>query len=357
MATNAGNDGLPKRPTRDDVAMLAGVSSAVVSYVLNNGPRPVAAATRERVLDAVRQLDYVPNQIARSLAGSSTRTIGLIAPTLANPVWAELAMGITDVALPRSNLLMVCNVEGNADLDMHYASTLASKRVDGIIVVPTADPGLLLEAMGKAHIPVVVVERETPGVPSVVVDAVATGHVATEHLLNLGHKHVAFLREHRSGLDSWQRFDGYRAALTEADITFDPSLVADAGPNIDGKSIVEAGRTAANTLLDAERRPTAVFAHNDLIAIAVVQEARRRGLEVPADLSVIGVDDTEAGRYGDPALTTVAFPSRELGRAAAELLLGMATGQDQPVLTVISRGKVLVRDSTAPPPRRAPDHT
>ncbi|MCP3935648.1 MAG: LacI family transcriptional regulator, partial [Actinomycetia bacterium] len=180
MATNAGNDGLPKRPTRDDVAMLAGVSSAVVSYVLNNGPRPVAAATRERVLDAVRQLDYVPNQIARSLAGSSTRTIGLIAPTLANPVWAELAMGITDVALPRSNLLMVCNVEGNADLDMHYASTLASKRVDGIIVVPTADPGLLLEAMGKAHIPVVVVERETPGVPSVVVDAVATGHVATE---------------------------------------------------------------------------------------------------------------------------------------------------------------------------------
>ncbi|MCP3935758.1 MAG: LacI family transcriptional regulator, partial [Actinomycetia bacterium] len=245
----------------------------------------------------------------------------------------------------------------SADLDLHYASMLASKRVDGIVLVPTADPEELLEAMDREHIPVVVTERETMSATCVVVDAVATGRLATRHLLDLGHSRIAFLREHRSSLDSWRRFEGYRDTLAEAGISFDASLVTEAAPNIDGGSIVEASRLAANTLLDAVPRPTAVFAHNDLIALAVVQEARRRGLDVPSELSVIGVDNAEAGRYANPTLTTVAFPSRELGRAAARLLLGSTDSRSQSALTVIAPGEVLARDSTAPPPRDNNGHT
>ncbi len=339
------------RPTRDDVAALAGVSSAVVSYVVNDGPRPVSATTRQRVLDAIRTLGYIPNQAARSLAGRRTRTLGLIAPTLANPVWSGLALGVNDVALPESFLPMVCDVEGDDHLELRFAEILASKQVDGVIVVPTADPATTLDILASASIPVVVVERLTPLAPSVVVDAETTGRLVTRHLLDLGHRHIVYLREHASRFHSRHRLEGYRAALYEAGVTTDDRYVFDAGPSrLD--SIVEGARAAAEDIFDLDPRPTAVFAHNDLIAIAVVQAARRRGVRIPDDISVIGVDDIEAGRYVQPALTTVPFPSRELGRVATRTVLEMIDGGTPPGATVIPPSELVVRASTARPPTR-----
>ena len=340
--------GVEKRPTRDDVAALAGVSTAVVSYVVNDGPRPVSPDTRARVLDAIRRLDYVPNQAARSLAGQRTRTLGLIAPTLANPVWSGLALGVNDVALPETFLLMVCDVENDARLDVHYAETLASKQVDGVILVPSAEPDDTLAVLERSRIPTVVVERSTASAPSVVVDAAATGRLVAEHLLRLGHRRIAFVREHRASLDSRHRLRGYRSALAGAGIAVDDRLVVTTGPNLDD-SIVEGARASAESLFDVEPRPTAVFAHNDLIAIAVVQAAHGRGLRVPDDVSLIGVGDIEAGRYIEPPLTTMPFPSRELGRVAAGIVLDMIGGGAPPASTVIPPGELLVRSSTAPP--------
>jgi len=336
-----------RRPTRDDVAELAGVSSAVVSYVVNEGPRPVSEAARQRVLDAIRSLGYIPNQAARSLAGQRTRTLGLIAPTLANPVWSGLALGVNDVALPESFLPMVCDVEGDADLDLHYAETLASKQVDGVIIVPSAEPADTLGILVRASVPAVVVERSTSLAPSVVVDAEATGRLVTQHLLDLGHRRIAFLREHGSSLDSRHRLLGYRAALSEAGLTPDDRFVLDTGLSRHG-SIVEGARSAAEEIFELDPPPTAVFAHNDLIAIAVVRAARRRGWRVPDDVSVIGVDDIEAGRYVEPPLTTMPFPSRELGRVAARTLLTMIAGGAPPRSTVIPPSRLVVRASTAP---------
>ena len=337
-----------RRPTRDDVAALAGVSTAVVSYVVNDGPRPVSEAARRRGLDAIRRLDYVPNQAARSLAGQRTGTLGLIVPTLANPVWAGLALGAGDIALPESFLLMMCDVENDPQLDAHYAETLASKQLDGVIVVPTAQPDATLDLLARAQIPAVVVERSTPEAPCVVVDAEATGRLVTQHLLDLGHRRIAFVSEHGSVLDSRHRLRGYRAALSDHGVEADDRLVIGTGPSLQ-HSIVEGASAAAEHLLDLDPRPTALFAHNDLIAIAVIRSAHRRGLVVPDDLSVIGVDDTEAGRYIDPALTTMPFPSRDLGRAAARILLTMIEGGDVPESTVIPPCDLIVRASTAPP--------
>ncbi len=309
----------------------------------------MADETRRRVLDAVDELDYLPNEIARSLAGQSTRSVGLITPTLANPVWAEVTMGVTDVLREASYLLLVCDVEDLADQELKYAEMLVAKRVDGVVLVPTADTEAAVAILQRGGVAVVVVEQEVATVPCVVVDAEATGRMVTDHLLSLGHTRIGFLREHRTSLDSWKRLTGYENALSAAGVALDPDLVVDAPASVDG-GIVAGGIDAARRLLDAQSRPTAVFAHNDLMAIAVIHEARRRGWEVPDDLSVVGVDDVEAGRYLDPPLTTLPFPKRELGRVAARKLLDLMQGTTPEMLTTLLPPELIIRGSTSRPP-------
>ena len=337
-----------RRPTRDDVAARAGVSSAVVSYVLNGGPKPVTEEKRERVLAAVEELGYLPNEIARSLAGQSTRSIGLIAPTLVNPVWATVAMGISDVTGPRDYLMIVCDVEDQSELDQRYAQMMVSKRVDGVVLVPTANTSETLAILDRAAIPTIVVEHNLARTACVLVDAQDTGYRATKHLIELGHSRIGILRERRSSLDSWKRFVGFEDAMREAGLRVDPDVVVDAAPSIDG-SVVEGSLAAARTLLTREPRPTAVFAHNDLMAIAVVHQARELGLAVPEDLSVVGVDDIDAGRYLDPPLTTVPFPARELGREAASRLLDTLAGDDRLGSSLLRAPDLVVRGSTSSP--------
>lgn len=337
-----------RRPTRDDVAKRAGVSSAVVSYVLNGGPKPVAEDKRQRVRAAIEELGYLPNDIARSLAGQSTKSIGVIAPTLANPVWASLTMGVSDVISQKDYLMIVCDVEDDPGLDQRYAQMMVSKRVDGVIVVPTANTPSTLAILERAGVPAIVVEQDVEGAPCVIVDAHDAGYRVTRHLIDLGHTRIAILREHRSSLDSWKRYLGYSDALAQAGIELDPALVADGAASIEG-SVVEGSIAAAHALLDVVPRPTAVFAHNDLIAIAVIYVARSRGLRVPEDVSVIGVDDIDAGRYCNPPLTTVPFPSRQLGQEAANRLLGVLSGGSSERLSVLRCPPLVIRSSTVAP--------
>lgn len=338
-----------RRPTRDDVAKRAGVSSAVVSYVLNGGPKPVGEDKRQRVLAAVEELGYYPNEIARSLAGQATRSIGVIAPTLVNPVWAKLTMGISDAISVYEYLMIVCDVEDQPDLDQRYAQMMVAKQVDGVILVPTANTPSTLSILDRGGIPAIVVEQDVSDAACVLVDAQDSGYRVTEHLTALGHRRIAILREHRSSLDSWKRYLGYEQALREAGLEVDPALVADGAASIDG-SVVEGSIAAAGALLDVVPRPTAVFAHNDLMAIAVIQVARQRGLRVPEDLSVIGVDDADAGRYCEPPLTTLPFPARELGREAGVRILAAMGGGEVERLSVLPSPPLVIRGSTAPPP-------
>ena len=338
-----------RRPTRDDVAKRAGVSSAVVSYVLNGGPKPVGEDKRQRVLAAVEELGYYPNEIARSLAGQATRSIGVIAPTLVNPVWAKLTMGISDAISVHEYLMIVCDVEDQPDLDQRYAQMMVAKQVDGVILVPTANTPSTLSILDRGGIPAIVVEQDVSDAACVLVDAPDSGYRVTEHLTALGHRRIAILREHRSSLDSWKRYLGYEQALREAGLEVDPALVADGAASIDG-SVVEGSIAAAGALLDVVPRPTAVFAHNDLMAIAVIQVARQRGLRVPEDLSVIGVDDADAGRYCDPPLTTLPFPARELGREAGVRILAAMGGGEVERLSVLPSPPLVIRGSMAPPP-------
>lgn len=338
-----------RRPTRNDVAALAGVSSAVVSYVMNDGPRPVADRTRQRVLEAVAALDYRPNEIARSLAGLSTRTIGLIVPTLSNPVWAELAMGLTDLLEDESYALIVCDVETRPENDAVYANMLASKRVDGVVIVPTVDPEPVLKILEAAGIPAIVFEKAVDSAVSVVTDAELCARIVTEYLLGLGHRRIGLLREHVTAIDSWQRINGYTAALTEAGLEVDPQLIATAEPSVSGR-IVEGSLAAARAILTARPRPTAVIAHNDMVAIGVLSVAREMGLRVPEDLSIVGCDDVEAARYTDPPITTLPLEPRNWGRVTARLLLDIMAGVEPPMLTVLLPRNLVIRGSSGPPP-------
>jgi DNA-binding LacI/PurR family transcriptional regulator len=320
-----------------------------VSYVLNGGPKPVGEDKRQRVLAAVEELGYYPNEIARSLAGQATRSIGVIAPTLVNPVWAKLTMGISDAISVYEYLMIVCDVEDQPDLDQRYAQMMVAKQVDGVILVPTANTPSTLSILDRGGIPAIVVEQDVFDAACVLVDAQDTGYRVTEHLTALGHRRIAILREHRSSLDSWKRYLGYEQALREAGLEVDPALVANGAASIDG-SVVEGSIAAAGALLDVVPRPTAVFAHNDLMAIAVIQVARQRGLRVPEDLSVIGVDDADAGRYCEPPLTTLPFPARELGREAGVRILAAMGGGEVERLSVLPSPPLVIRGSTAPPP-------
>ena len=172
----------------------------------------MAKTTLDRVLEAVRELNYRPNDIARSLRGQRTHTVGLITPTLTNPVYAEVAMGITDVLGDESYLLMVCDAEDSPDHDTQYAHMLVSKQVDAVVLIPTADAADTLAILADGCVPVVVIEQNADPTPSVVFDAERTGQLATEHLIELGRTRIAIIRERRSGRDSWRRFAGYKKA-------------------------------------------------------------------------------------------------------------------------------------------------
>jgi DNA-binding LacI/PurR family transcriptional regulator len=226
---------------------------------------------------------------------------------------------------------------------------MVAKQVDGVILVPTANTPSTLSILDRGGIPAIVVEQDVFDAACVLVDAQDTGYRVTEHLTALGHRRIAILREHRSSLDSWKRYLGYEQALREAGLEVDPALVANGAASIDG-SVVEGSIAAAGALLDVVPRPTAVFAHNDLMAIAVIQVARQRGLRVPEDLSVIGVDDADAGRYCEPPLTTLPFPARELGREAGVRILAAMGGGEVERLSVLPSPPLVIRGSTAPPP-------
>jgi len=331
-------------PTRDDVARRAGVSSAVVSYVVNNGPRPVASATRKRVLAAIDELDYRPNQLARSLKAQESHSVGLIAPSLGNPVYSEIALGLKDSLMSEGYSLFLYETEDDAGVAPEFAAELIARRVDGAVIIPTAEPIALIATFAARGTPLVLLEHHVPGTPSIVLDEIAGGAAAANHLLDMGHTRVGVVFGVATARDSARRIDGYRVALDALGIELNPALVTTFGASFD----LAGAEAAALDLLDRSDPPTAILCQNDLIAITVLSAARKLGMGVPGDLSVVGYDDIALAAYTSPPLTTVAFPKRKLGRLAGRLLRAEMIGEsDAPDVTTVVP-ELVVRESTAP---------
>lgn len=307
--------------TRADVARAAGVSPAVVSYVLRPGLRPVAPETRERVLAAVERLGYRPNAVAQALRGGPTSSIGMLVPDHTNPFFAELASAVEDLAFARGYVLLMGSTADDEEREAAYVRTFVDRRVDALLVVAARSHPELAIAAG-AGVPVVVLDRvpEGTGVSTVRTDGVSGAAVATRHLLDRGHAVIGAIAgpEHLTVTDD--RLAGWRAALVEAGLPHGDDLVGHAPFTRAG------GEDAALALLAARPDVTAVFVSSDVQAAGVLSACARLGRAVPRDLAVVAFDGTRIAPHTQPPLTVVQQPVEQIARLAVDRLLARTGG-------------------------------
>ncbi len=332
-------DSLP-RVKMADVARTAGVSVATVSKVVN-GRYGVSQQTLERVQEVIAELGYEASLGARSLRSYRTNVLGILVAEF-EPFSTELLKGASGVVSESGyELLVYSGGGGSAEVgwERRYLSRLSGTLIDGaIIVTPT-----VVEA--RPGVPVVAVDPHAgpSGMPTVDSDNLAGAVLATEHLLTLGHRRIAFLGG-RPDLESARlRDQGFRRAMADAGVPVDESLVAM------GDYRRGAAREPVRTLLDRPDRPTAVFAANDLSALAVLDIARELGLDVPGDLSVIGFDNVPESALANPPLSTVAQPLQAMGAAALHLLVDLVAGSEVSTTHLRLPTELVPRASTAPP--------
>ena len=330
--------------TIKDVAAIAGISYTTVSHVVNR-TRPVSDEVRKKVEAAIAQLDYVPSAVARSLKAKSTATIGLLIPNGINPYFAELARGIEDYCERNGYCVILCNSDDNLEKQRSYLRVLLEKRVDGLIVSSVGGDDSLVHSLLAVRTPMVIVDRDLEHVAAdlVRIDHELGAYLATSHLLQLGHQHIACISGPAETSVARMRLAGYHRAMQEANLDVPPSWIVES--DFTGPS----GYRAARQLL-GQNRPTAIFAANDMVGIGVLRAAAELNVRVPAELSVIGFDDIQMSQYVYPALTTVGQSILQLGEQAAQVLLRRISAQSHaPVEQFIVAPSIVLRESTAPP--------
>jgi LacI family transcriptional regulator, galactose operon repressor len=317
-----------KQPTIRDVAALAGVSHQTVSRVLNDQDN-VIRPTRDRVLAAIRDLGYVPNPSARSLSSNRLHTLGVVTTDISDYAFSQAIAGAEAEARRLGLFLIIGSVEEDAQGDERsYLRLMLERRVEGLIVAgPThLERDWLLHPLAH-RLPIVAITSElvVPEVSVVDVDNQRGGRDATVHLVEHGHRTVATITGPLEWRSARERLDGYLEALRTQGLAEDPALVEHCAD-----WSVESGRDAARRLLDSGRPFTALFAQSDLFALGAISELRSRGLDVPADLSVVGYDDIPVARYLDPPLTTMSQPMRDVGALAVRLVVDHLGADGEP---------------------------
>lgn len=310
-------------PTLSEVARHAGVTPATVSNVLRQRGR-VGEATRRRVLDAIDALGYRPHLAARALAEGRAPTIALMVSSIANPFYPEFALAVERAARGSGHFLIICNTNEDPLVGRAYLDQIAGTLSEGVLVTNANLDFADLHTTEKRGTPVVLCmwERpdQPPGLPCVAVDFHFAGELAARHLLELGHRHIgAIVGSKAAGIHA-ARYEGFAHAWRAAGAKLPASRVRHAPDTI------EAGYAAARTLLEADPRITALFATNDLPALGAMHAAADLGLDVPGDLSVIGITDIHLARESRPALTTVAVPTVEAAGLAVSLLRELIEG-------------------------------
>ena len=334
--------------TMRDVARHAGVSAMSVSRVLNGAPR-VREEMRRRVEAAVAELGYVPNGLARGLSCRRTRTLGVIVPDIANPFFTLLVRGAEEVAWRAGYHVILCNTQGDLERERRHLEDMLASCVEGVLIAPAGDSSRanLLQLSGH-DVPYVLVDRSVSGAGGDLVqgDSIEGARLLVEHLLELGHRRIAFVTESGAVSTARDRLLGYRRALEDGGIAFDPELV------LESSAIERRPRPVLETLgrvLDLPEPPTAIFAVNNIVAIGVAEAARERGLAIPDDLGLVCFDDIEQAAQLDPFLTVLAQPAETFGTIASQLLLDRISGRvDARPRTVVLPGELVVRRSASP---------
>lgn len=333
-----------------DVARAAGVSRTTVSFVLNDSPNTnIPEPTRQRILQAARELNYIPNIQALNLAKGRTMMIALVVRQTpeqmsADAFLGEVIRGATRHLEAEGYHLLVHAAEPGAPHNSTYGQLVRTRKVDGLIIASPLinDPEVkLLHEEGTAI--VLHGAPDTTDIASVDVDNTQGAYTAVQHLLDLGHRRIGHISNAPfSYTSSRDRLDGYRQALADAGIAYDHELV------YPGEFTDASSYEPMNRLLDLPEPPTAVFIGSDVVALGAIDAIHNRGLRIPEDISVIGFDDVLPGKYLRPALTTVHLPAYDLGRQAGEMILRIISGESLPSLRVLLPTNLIIRSSTAP---------
>lgn len=327
--------------TMKDVARQAGVSTSTVSHVINNN-RFVSEQVREKVEQAIRELNYAPSALARSLKIRQTRTIGMLLTASSNPFYAEVVRGVENSCYERGYSLILCNTEGDEERMNRSLETLMQKRVDGLLLMCT-----------ETHLPSAEILNRYPSVPMVMMDwapfegrgdiiqdnALLGGEMATRHLIERGYRRIACIAGPQDKTPARLRLEGFHKAMAAHGLTVPDGYV------VDGDFEFQGGFNAMTQLLALEPVPEAVFTSNDAMAVGVYHALYKAGLQVPQDIAVMGYDNIELARYLTPPLTTVHQPKDELGELAIDTLIHRMGAPDASQQTLVLTPELVERGS------------
>jgi DNA-binding LacI/PurR family transcriptional regulator len=324
-----------------DIARAAGVSPSTVSRALNDHPR-ISQKTKVRIRQLAQELGYTPSLPARSLVTRHTATIGMVITTAADPLLARLVQGVEETSERNGYSVFMSSSYRNAERELEVVRSFHERRVTGVIITGSQIDEGYLQLRDRFPLPIVLTNCRTYP-HTVYVDNVGGARQAVEHLVQLGHRRIAFIGapHARLRLDRWA---GYKQVLAENNIPLEDELI------FEGQGTLESGVGAARQILAMSRPPTAIFCFNDLTAFGVIRTVRQAGAEVPRDYSVVGFDDLEIAAHYCPSLTTVHQPTYLLGQRAINMLLELIQGNLNPQPERLPT-ELIVRESTGPAPK------
>lgn len=324
--------------TMDDVASRAGVSTSTVSHVLN-GTRKVSPATVQAVQRAIQELGYIPNTLARSLARSSTSTIGVAISALSNHYFSETVHAIETECAKHGYMMLFVDTHDDPEQELRVVMALHHRRVDGIVLAPS-NGSLALEYLKANEIPAVLVDRMmSEHFDQVGVENTQPTQALIEHLIAHGHRRIGFIAGRTGFSTTDERVAGYRAALHAAGLAFDPQLLVNGGSNS------EPARQATVQLLGLSAPPTAIMAGNNLMTLGAMHALRDAQLEVPRQMALVGFDDFDWADFFVPRLSLIAQPVKALGARAVDLLLQRMASPDAPLQSVRLAPTLQLRNS------------
>lgn len=305
-----------RKPNISDVAKAAGVSIATVSYVIN-GSRFVSDEAARKVHQAIKELGYIPSSLARGLANKQSKIIGVIFSDISNPFFTSLYVGLESVFSAEGYELILINTGEIHEKQELALKTMLSRQIDGLIIAPTGQKSKMLNHIVDAGTPVVLIDRQTPikKASLIDIDNIEAARQATHHLIQDGYRRIGIVIGLPEISTSAMRLEGYKKALESCGIPYREEYV------ICGKSRIEGGYEAVNTLMSLQDPPEAIFTTNNLMTAGALRALRDLGLKCPSDIGIIGFDDIELGDLLTPPLTTIWQPTFEIGVRAAEVIL------------------------------------
>lgn len=330
-----------------DIAEKAGVSLMTVSKVLRDAP-DISSATKVRIRALAQQMGYVPDSLAQGLRTRTTKLIGLVISASTNPIFARMVMAIEERAWECGYDLVLAHSLNIPEREETVLRRLLARRVDGLLICPVyrlSPSAPIYDELKRRNIPTVLVGHPAPfceGYSNVYTDDLKSSYAATKHLIELGHRNIAFFAGPPGAPWAEHRLEGYRKAMREAHATADDSLVFNAGATI------EEGETAGLQMINENTKITAIQAVNDLVAIGAANILLSQGTRIPQDISVIGHGNIMAAEHFRVPLTTIREPTYRMGTAAMDALMKLI--QNQPPEPQPFEGELIIRASTAPPP-------